>query len=141
MREGSYWKACKRRYSLLVASNRHKEARELLEVFFDIKWGALSVISDLKTLALLGSTSEHLGARDANKVAIETDGIELRLGRLSIEGVQHLEGRLQTGLRAVLDALERPNASMEALSKASEKLAGMLDEVLQGQAKKVYEHL
>ena len=86
VQEGSYWKACKRHYSLLVASNRHREARELLEVFFDSKWGALSVIiSDLRTLALLGSTAEHLGSKDASKLAVELDGIQMRIVKLAIE--------------------------------------------------------
>ena len=138
----NYWKACKRHYSLLVASNRNKPARELLEALFDSKWGALSVIiSDLNTLALLGASSEHIANRDASKLAIELDGIQMRIGRLAIEGVGDLEGRLQAGLRSILDALERRNCNPSKLNRASEKLAEMLDEVLQEQAKSVYGHL
>ena len=57
------------------------------------------------------------GAKDASKLAIELDGIQLRLGRLAIAGVESLEGRLhaQAGLRAILDALERRSASVEVL--------------------------
>ena len=102
-----------------------KQSRELLAVCFDRKWGALaSIIADLN--------------KEAAKIEVELDGIQLRIGRLAITAVVHLKPQLQAKLRSILDALEQRGHNVGALSEGAETLATMLEGVLQDHANHVY---
>ena len=126
---GAYWKACKcyysRRLTSGAASNarrKSKESKELLETFFDSKYSALSsTVTDLHALALLLEFIKLMGSKDRldhRRIAVKLDGIHLRLGRLAIKVVAKMEQKLQAGLGAILEALERRSLGSVELQRS-----------------------
>ena len=132
VREGDYYKALKR----MASQGKHEAA---LASYFDGASGALSqVISDLRLLELLAE--KHLQLPFAT-LALELQGIELRLPRINVAGLEESEAAIVRKLDTVIAALGsvRRRATLEQLGHTASSVADRLDLSLQREAKGVYE--
>ena len=132
VREGDFWKALKRMAS---QGGKHEAA---LASYFDGPAGALAqLISDLRLLELLAETHQALPLAT---LKLELQGVEQRLPRINVAGLEESEAAVVHKLDKVIAALGsvRRRATVDKLGQTAEWVADRLDLSLQKEAKGIY---
>lgn len=135
-REGNYFKACKRLYSI-ARIEKDTALMKSLQHMFDGPIGAIaSLKSEFEAMALLAEVSKQLPKA---KVRDELAGAKLRMSRINDATLERLEPALIKEINDCLKDLPRRTiASVRKLGKTCSKIAGRLDGVLQKATHQVY---